>query len=150
MRREQGFSYVIVMFLVAVLSIVSVRGLENSLTAERREKEADLLRVGQAYRNAIMDYYQSSPGTEKALPAKPEDLLLDQRATRTRRPLRKLYRDPITGAKEWGYVYKDDRLIGVYSLSTAKPLKREGFPLELMNFKDAATYQNWRFVYDPQ
>src|SRR5471032_148267 len=104
MRRQQGFSYVIVMFLVAVLSIVSVRALENTLTAERRDKEAQLLMIGQAYADAIAAYYNGSPGTEKRWPKKPDDLLLDARANSIVRPLRKLYRDPITGSKVWGYV----------------------------------------------
>ncbi len=113
------------MFLVAVLSIVSVRALENTLTAERRDKEEQLLLVGQAYADAIAAYYNGSQGTQKRWPKKPDDLLLDEHANRVSRPLRKLYRDPITGSKVWGYVYNGDDLIGVYSLSTLKPLKRE-------------------------
>ena len=56
MRRQCGFSYVVVMFLVAVLSIFSVRALEFTSTAERREKEVDLLWAGMAFRNAIAVY----------------------------------------------------------------------------------------------
>jgi type II secretory pathway pseudopilin PulG len=150
MRRQGGFSYVVVMFLVAVLSLVSVRALENSLTAERRDKEAQLLLVGQAYRDAIRAYQQGSPGLDRTWPAQVKDLLLDERTSSMRRPLRKLYRDPITGSAEWGYVYRDDKLIGVYSLSRLKPLKRDGFTADQVGFKDAATYQQWRFVYDPK
>jgi type II secretory pathway pseudopilin PulG len=149
MRRQQGFSYVVVMFVVAVLSIMSVRALEVSLMTERRDKERQLLWVGKAYADAIKRYYLGSPGTSQVLPANVKDLLLDQRANSIRRPLRQLYRDPITGSTEWGYLYKDDKLIGVYSLSTLRPLKRDGFLPEQAGFKDAPTYQNWRFVYDP-
>ena len=63
MRREGGFSYVIVMFLVAVLSIISVRALETTLTRERRDKEAQLLEAGTAYMNAIRLYYEGAPGS---------------------------------------------------------------------------------------
>ena len=149
MGRQQGFSYVVVMFVVAVLSIVSVRALELSLTAERRDKERQLLWVGKAYADAIATYYAGTPGTAKLLPNNLQQLLLDPRPNSIRRPLRKLYRDPITGSSEWGYIYKDDKLIGVYSLSTLRPLKRDGFLPEQAGFKDAPTYQNWRFVYDP-
>lgn len=138
------------MFLVAVLSIVSVRALESTLTAERRDKEAQLLFVGQAYAAAIAAYYNGSQGTEKRWPKKPDDLLLDDRSNRISRPLRKLYRDPITGSKVWGYVYDDGNLIGVYSLSTQKPLKRDQFPPQQASFRNAASYQNWKFVYVPQ
>lgn len=147
-RRERGFSYVVVMFLVAVLSIVSARALENSLMAERRDKEAQLLRVGTAYSDAIRDYYQGTPGSSGVYPLTVEELLLDGRGSKIRRPLRKLYRDPITGSTDWGHVYKDGRLIGVYSLSNLKPLKRDGFIKGQVMFNGASTYQNWRFIYD--
>jgi len=39
MRQQGGFSYVIVMFLVAALSLASVRALENTLVSEQRDKE---------------------------------------------------------------------------------------------------------------
>lgn len=149
MRKQQGFSYVVVMFLVAVLSMISVRALENTQMDERRWKEAQLLKVGKAYRDAIEAYYLNTPGTGKALPGSVNDLLLDQRISKAVRPLRRPYRDPITGSATWGYIYKDDRLVGVYSLSKLKPLKQDGFIDEQVKFKNAASYQNWRFVYDP-
>jgi len=74
-RHQQGFSYVMVMFLVAVLSIVSVRALENSMMTERRQKEAQLLQVGKAYRDAIGAYYNNSPGTAKQFPRTVDELL---------------------------------------------------------------------------
>jgi type II secretory pathway pseudopilin PulG len=155
MRRQQGFTYVIVMFLVAVVSIISVRAMENTKTTLRREKEAELLLVGQLYRNAIRSYYENSPGSLKAYPKKgdfgdPMDLLvLDGRTTRPQRHLRKRFRDPITGSKDWGIVYSGDSIIGVYSLSTQEPIKKDGFPPELAAFKDAKTYTAWQFVYQP-
>jgi type II secretory pathway pseudopilin PulG len=150
-RRQRGFSYPIAMFLVALMAIVSVRALENSMTAERREKETDLLAAGQAYRNAIRTYYDNSPGTSKTYPPDLEALLLDARATRLRRPLRKLYRDPITGSKEWGVVRTADGTIkGVYSLSARKPFKTGGFPAGLKSFDNAGQYKQWLFVYEPE
>ena len=150
MRREQGFSYPIAMFLVALVAIVTVRALENSMTAERREKERDLLAVGQAYRNAIRSYYDNSPGTSKSYPPDLEALLLDKRATRMRRPLRKLYRDPMSGSAEWGIVRTAEGAVkGVYSLSVLKPFKTDGFPVELKSFANASQYKQWLFVYEP-
>jgi type II secretory pathway pseudopilin PulG len=149
MRRQRGFSYVVVMFLVAVLSIASARALENSMMTERRRKEAQLLRVGQIYRDAIRDYYIGTQGSAKQLPKTVDDLLLDVRSGALRRPLRKRYRDPITDATQWGAIYKDERLIGVYSLSPLRPLKRDGFAPEQKGFNHAATYQDWLFIYEP-
>jgi len=149
MKRQPGFSYVVVMFLVATLSVVAARALENSLMVERRSKEAQLLRIGKAYRDAIRTYYMNTPGTGKTLPKSVNDLLLDQRANKIMRPLRKLYRDPITGSANWGYVYKNGSLVGVYSLSMLRPLKQDGFVDEQISFRNAVSYQNWQFIYDP-
>ena len=151
MRREAGFTYVMVMFAVALLSIVSVRAMENSLTGAKRDKEAELLFVGQAYRNAIKVYYDYSPGTTKEYPPDLASLLLDSRTSTTRRPLRKLYRDPITGNDEWGLILTEDgRIKGVYSLSQQVPIKKGGFPTELAEFALAKTYRDWQFVYQSQ
>lgn len=149
-RRQDGFSYVVAMFMVAVVAIVSVRALENSMTRERRAKEAELLIVGQAYRDAIRSYYENSPGTAKTYPANLEALLLDTRTTRMRRPLRKLFRDPISASQAWGLVRSESGgVMGVYSLSNLKPMKIDGFPNELSSFKNAKRYKDWQFVYPP-
>jgi len=147
-RREDGFTYVIVMFVVAVLSILSVRALENSLTKARRDKEEELLFVGQAYRDAIRSYYDNTPGTAKEYPPDLTSLLLDNRTTTTRRPLRKLYRDPMSDSEKWGVILTDDgRIKGVYSLSQQQPVKTGGFPDEFVAFAVAKSYRDWQFVY---
>ena len=148
--RQQGFSYVIAMFMVAILSILSLRALENSLTKKRRDQEAELLFVGQAYREAIRSYYENSPGTAKTYPDDLTSLLLDSRTTTTRRPLRRLYMDPITKSQQWGLVQTaDGKVMGVYSLSLQQPIKIGGFPVALTAFKDAKHYRDWQFVYQP-
>lgn len=153
MRRQQGYSYVVVMFLVAVLSLISVRALRNTLTEERRAKEAELLAIGVAYRNAIKAYYENAPGTGRVYPDSLDVLLEDRRGTKIRKHLRKRFRDPVTGSKDWGLVYLDDektQIIGVYSLSAQKPVKRNGFPEGLVPFVNAASYRDWKFVYKPR
>jgi len=147
-QRQAGFSYLIAMFLVAVLGVLSLRGLQSTLTWERREREAQLLNVGAAYYRAIRDYYEGSPGTAKSYPPTLDALLLDERTTTLRRHLRKLYRDPVTGTANWGIVRAPDGgVMGVFSLSTHKPVKTGGFPLALRGFQDARKYQDWQFAY---
>lgn len=152
MRKQRGYSYAIVMFLVAVLSLISTRAIQNSLTEARRDKEADLLWVGQAYRRAIQEYYESSPGSDKNYPTELKDLLADTRPVRLHRPLRRLYRDPITGRdmipiRQGGS--DSGPVIGVRSVSAQSPLKTDGFPAELAGFTHAASYQGWQFIYQP-
>ena len=150
MRQEQGFSYVIVMFLVAVLSITAVRALENTLTRERRDKEAETLWRGLAYREAIRIYYESSPGTGKSYPQELKDLLYDSRLVRPTRPLRRLYTDPLSGGA-WTVIRNEEgRIIGVRPNSNTVPLKQAGFPDTLDAFTGAKHYSDWKFVYQPR
>jgi hypothetical protein len=138
------------MFLVAILSIVAVRAIENTLTMERRGKEAEILWRGLAYREAIRVYYESSPGTAKSYPQELKDLLYDARLVRPNRPLRKLYVDPLSGG-EWGLVHNDaGRIIGVFPNSNAMPLKQAGFPDILAAFTAAKHYSDWKFIYQPR
>lgn len=149
-KQQAGFSYLIPLFLVAVLSIWTVRAMENIATTARRDKEAELIAIGLEYRRAILIYYENSPGTAKAYPKSLADLLLDERATKIARPLRRLYRDPMTNQADWGLIKaKDGAVMGVYSLSTGKPMKQKGFPAELSMFEGATRYQDWKFSYQP-
>jgi type II secretory pathway pseudopilin PulG len=150
MRSEEGFTYVIAMLLVAALAVIAVRGIQITLTSERREKEIQLLEAGSAYYAAIKSYYDTSPGTAKAYPPTLEALLLDERKTAMQRHLRKLYRDPLTGSKEWGLVAAPGGgVMGVFSLSIRRPLKTGGFPAGMRVVENAATYLEWQFVYQP-
>jgi type II secretory pathway pseudopilin PulG len=149
-RNQAGFSYMIALFMVATLSVVTLQAMENSLTKDRRAKEIELLFVGQAYQNAIMQYYQNSPGTVKTYPPDLQSLLQDSRTTTLQRPLRRLYLDPMTASPTWGIVpAPSGGVMGVYSLSTQQPIKVNGFPAALISFIGARSYQAWQFVYVP-
>jgi hypothetical protein len=147
-RRQQGFSYVVVMFLVAFLAIASVRALENAKVAEKRDKEAQLLWTGMEYRKAIAKYHAHAMGAKYAKELKELEYLA---LVNPIRPLRKQYRDPITGSKDWGLVRNEkDEIVGVYSKSQQAPLKRDGFPPELANFAGAKSYSDWKFIFKPE
>ena len=150
MKRQQGFSYLVAMFVVAILAVISLRGLENSASKERRAQEAELLFIGKAYRDAIRKYYENSPGFAKHYPPDVASLLRDARATRMSRPLRRLYWDPITASQNWGVVpAPGGGVMGVYSLSLREPMKVDGFPPEFAGFTRAKSYQDWKFVFQP-
>lgn len=149
LTRHRGFTYLVALFALAILSVLTTRALEESRTALQREKEAELLYAGQAYLNAIRLYYDSSPGTVRRYPPNLESLLLDERSVRIRRPLRRMYRDPMTASTEWGVIESSDGGIkGVYSRSQGVPIKRAGFPGELRNFEVANHYDEWKFVHE--
>jgi hypothetical protein len=100
--------------------------------------------VGNAYRQAIASYFENAQGESKQYPRRLSDLLEDPRAPVTKRHLRKLYADPITGDTEWGLVKTGDRISGVYSLSDTTPVKRH-FNGADESFSGAARYSDWIF-----
>jgi type II secretory pathway pseudopilin PulG len=145
--RQNGFTYLTVLFLVAFMGLgLSIAG-EVWHTSLMREREAQLLYAGNQYRRAIERYYLSGL---KQFPRTLEDLLKDPRKPGTERYLRKLYPDPLSGKSEWGIVKAPDGgIMGVFSQSEDKPIKTAGFALVNRDFEGAEKYANWKFVYNP-
>jgi type II secretory pathway pseudopilin PulG len=142
-----GFSYITVLFVVAILAGGLALTGEVWHTAALREKEAELLHIGHQYRKAIERYYLNGP---RQYPRHLTDLLKDPRKPTTERYLRRLYSDPITGKDEWGVVKAPDGgIMGVYSLSERKPLKSASFRGRDKAFEKAETHADWKFVYAP-
>jgi type II secretory pathway pseudopilin PulG len=146
--RQRGFSYFTVLLVIAILSGGLALTGEVWSTAAQREKEIELLHIGQQYRRAIERYYLNGP---KQYPRALADLIKDPRKPAPERYLRQLYPDPVTGSAEWGIVKAPDGgVMGVHSLSDKEPLKRVGFRVRDAAFENAKTYADWRFLYAPQ
>jgi type II secretory pathway pseudopilin PulG len=141
--------YLAVLFAVALIGIgLAVVG-EVWNTTRLREREAELLFVGNQYRRAISAYYRQ-PAAPGRFPARLEDLLKDPRTPQTARYLRQLYPDPITGNAEWGFIKgPDGGIAGVYSLSEKAPLKSANFRFRDAAFEGAKKYSDWQFVFSP-
>lgn len=149
-RDQKGFTYLALLIAVAVGGAVLAAVGELTSHAQQRDKEAELLFVGQQYREAIRAYYERSPGGAKRYPKKLEELLADNRYPTAQRYLRRPYPDPMTGKAEWGQVEAPDGgIMGVYSLSEAPPIKTGGFSKRDESFTDAARYAEWKFFYSP-
>jgi type II secretory pathway pseudopilin PulG len=149
MRPQQhGFAYLTILFIVAIMAGgLAVVG-QVWQTAAVREREAELLHVGNEYRKGIERYYLI--GTTRQYPKNLEDLIKDPRQPGTVRHLRRLYPDPITGNAEWGLVKAPDGGIsGVYSQSEDAPLKTGGFAVRDASFEGKSKYSEWQFGYAP-
>jgi type II secretory pathway pseudopilin PulG len=148
--RQAGFTYLGVLFLVAIMGVgLAATGMIWS-TAQQREKERELLFVGHEFRKAIGSYYERTPGTVKRYPANFTDLLKDNRQLATVRHLRRMYVDPMGGQPAWGIVRAPDGgIMGVHSLAKTQPIKREKFAQHDAAFEKSASYQDWRFIYEP-
>jgi len=141
-----GFTYVWMLVAVAVMATGLAAIGEVAGTVAKREKEAELLFVGDQIAQAIIAYRASSPGAAQ-YPRTLEDLLADKRYPNLRRYLRRVYPDPMTGRPDWGLVrLANGGIVGVYSRSTEQPVKTANFPAGYEAFMNAKSYAEWRFV----
>jgi type II secretory pathway pseudopilin PulG len=135
------------LFAVVIMGLaLSTVGVMWS-TQIRREREAQLLFVGDQYRRAIAHYYADGRRYPQAL----TDMLQDNRYPQIHRQLRRLYVDPMTGKADWQLVPAGDGgIMGVASSSQQKPIKVASFPIADAAFEGAECYCAWQFVYAPR
>lgn len=148
--RVRGFTYVWALALLALTSIglaaVGPRWSED----EHREREAELIRVGNLYAQAIERYRLASPGSRRHGPARLEDLLSDDRFGGTQRHIRQLYPDPMQPSVPWGLVRDESGdIVAVYSQSERAPLRRVALSLDRLHLPAARRYADWSFVLSP-
>jgi type II secretory pathway pseudopilin PulG len=144
--KQQGFTYFGIMLGVLLIGIALAAVGTVTRTEVQREREVELLWIGEQFRQAIAHYYLSGA----RLPQTLEDLLVDNRTARGSHHLRRLYADPITGQADWQFLRTaDGGIYGVYSPSSAVPRKRAGFTGADLGFEDAPCYRGWRFIYLP-
>lgn len=156
MRSQRGFTYMLVLFLVALTGVGLAIAGDIWATAKQREREAELLFAGNSIRQAIASYYDGSPGV-KQYPPKLDDLIKDPRFPDTRRHLRQLYPDPFSGTTEWALINAPQGgIMGIASTSEDAPLKRTGFrgpdrafEEQAMRLKEKLRYRDWEFIHDP-
>jgi type II secretory pathway pseudopilin PulG len=152
MRRavvvQCGYTYIGLLVSVVILGLMLTIVARVWSTTEQREREAQLLWVGHAYRNAIASYYVHGGQFPQSL----QQLLQDDRSPVPLRHLRQLYPDPMTGAADWTLISDpmSQHIMGVASSSKATPIKRKGFELGDAVFADTDCYCSWQFVYWPR
>jgi type II secretory pathway pseudopilin PulG len=147
--KQCGFTYIGVLMLVAIAGIgLAGVGIVWHQDAQR-EREKELLFIGEEYRKAIGSYYENSLGEAKQYPATLEDLIADKRFPTIKRHLRKLYSDPMGFGKSWELVLQQGQIIGVYSASKQTPIKKIGFQPPYETFGEAVEYSDWKFLYTP-
>lgn len=146
-----GFTYVAMLFALAIFAVgLAAIGASWSATSHR-EKEEELLRIGQAYEHAIAEYYLMSPGSVKTYPRSLNELVEDRRFVGTVRHVRKIYPDPFTGNEKWGIVaVPDGGIAGVYSLSEKETLRKQNIVLRDGTAISGARYSDWKFTYQPK
>ena len=76
---ESGFTYIGLLIFMIISGIGLAAIGEVWHTQAQREKETELLFIGEQFRNALQNYYQQTPGVAKQFPATLDELLLDKR-----------------------------------------------------------------------
>lgn len=142
---QRGFTYIGLLMMIAVSGIGFAALGEAWHTASQREKEKELLFAGGQIQSAIQRYYQQTPSPIKQYPARLEDLLLDKRGPKPQHHLRRIYIDPMTASRDWGLIKDQERIVGIYSRSKARPFKQDGFDEAQQAFSGAESYQDWEF-----
>jgi type II secretory pathway pseudopilin PulG len=147
---QKGFTLMGALIVVGVMGAGLAAYGELASHAAQREKEQELLFVGNQFRQAIGAYYERSPGAVKRYPHKLDELLEDKRHPMPQRHLRRMYADPITGKRQWGVIdAPGGGIMGVYSLSEARPIKTGKFAARDSTFADTGRYSDWTFSYVP-
>lgn len=136
------------MIFIALMGIALVAASTIWSTQSKRDKEAELLRIGAEFRQAILSYARSSPGTPE-YPRSLQDLVQDPRFPTIKRHLRRIYADPFTGKADWGLVKMGDSILGVHSLAPGKPLKTANLGDDVAAVEEAKSYADWKFAVRP-
>lgn len=149
-RLQRGFTYVVLLIAVALIAVGATQVLETGAQLQLREKETALIAIGQEFRAALKSYAEATPLGQPDAPKELGELLRDPRHHGTKRHLRRLYPDPLTGRKDRGIVRSPGgRILGVHSRSTTPPLRKNGFPAGLEAFAQARRHDEWVFALQP-
>jgi type II secretory pathway pseudopilin PulG len=144
----RGFTYLGILMLLAVVTLVGAAGLQLGLVSHRRAAEQALLETGAAFGAALRSYARVTPQGQSDAPRTLQNLLKDPRFPGTVRHLRKIFVDPMTGKDDWGLIQDEqgDGIVGVYSLAKAKPIKQAGFDGRFTDFDGKLAYADWKFT----
>ena len=123
-QRQGGFAYLGLLAFIVLFGLALSAAAVVWSKATQREREEELLFVGQEFRAAIGRYRERNQARADRLPRELTDLLQDDTQVPTQRYLRKVYADPLTGKPDWGIIAAPTGgIMGVYSQSTDKPIK---------------------------
>ena len=139
-RSTAGIVYPMLLGAILIIGIATAGVAELWSTQVKREKEEELLfRLGEI-RRGILRYRTDHNRPPKEL----KDLLEDRSQLQTKRYLRRIYPDPMTGKPDWDLKLIADRA-GVVSGIDDVHSKSTGKPLRSLPGKNAenTTYKDW-------
>lgn len=145
---QHGFAYMSLLVVITASLIALSVALPDKYQQAKREREAQLLFVGQQYVRAIKLFYENPRASIKRYPEILDELLVDNRTLTPQHHLRQLYTDPMTEHGQWGLVKNtEEQIVGIYSLSKNKPLKQDFSSIPSIVLEEGNTYEDIKFVY---
>ncbi len=148
-KKHNGFTYIGLLFIVALLGVTLALAGTLWSFAHQREKERELIFIGNQFRQAIGLYYEKSPGYIKTYPPTLDELMEDDRYVSLQRYLRRVYIDPMTGNPDWALIMAPQGgIMGVHSKSNMKVIKIGHYKL-INEWRVAKIYSDWTFIYTP-
>jgi type II secretory pathway pseudopilin PulG len=147
--RQGGLVLIALLLMLMLVGIGALSAAEIWATARKREREVELLWVGEQYRHAVESYWKTTPGPRKILPSSISQLLNDDRFPNAVHHLRQVYRDPMAEDVDFEPIIINNALVGVHSTSKQAPMKHAHFPRRYEQFAAAEDYSQWQFVFLP-
>lgn len=129
-RRQRGATYLLLLFMLAVMAAGMAALGTRWAVAAQREREAELLFRGTQFSRALASWRDATPAGQPAAPMQLEELLQDTRGPVPRHHLRRLFTDPFTGQADWELLRGEDgRISALASRSRQPALRRLHKPL---------------------
>jgi type II secretory pathway pseudopilin PulG len=148
--RQCGFTFVALVVALAIFGVGLAQIGPLLADQAQREREVELIRIGDEVVHAIRAYHLATPGPVKRLPGDWSDLLEDRRTVQLRRHLRRLPRDPMTGTQEWTIVRDaSGSMLGIRSRSDKRPFRAPTVEADGKPIPTGERYSEWIFAYEP-
>lgn len=140
-RAPSGFTYLMLLWWVAIGSVMLAALGQQWSMERRRQREVEMVYRAQAIAAAMASYHALPvAGQGPSWPQRLEDLLEDRRSGVLKRHLRRVWPDPLTADGAWGLMPAASEphagYSGVYSLAKGTPLRA---PVGVSH------YGEWRF-----
>ncbi len=149
-RPARGFTYLLLLFVLAITGAGLAALGERWLIVAQRERETELLFRGAQFSRALADYRDATPQGQPAAPEQLDELLVDLRATPPRHHLRRLFTDPFSGRTDWELLRDEKgRIQGLASRSRQPALRRLALPLKPGADPRSPTVGDWVFLPGP-
>ena len=142
--RQRGVGYLLLLFALAAMGLLLAGAGQVWHTSAQRERETQLLFIGQQFRLALAAYRDHSPAGMPTAPASLDELLTDRRLPVPRAHLRRLWRDPFTNQADWVLVRQEGRIVALHSRSERAPL-RTAFTRRDAAFAGLDSHAQWVF-----